>query len=75
MGYQVNPHPFWSQPSLPSRTIVLAWRRPSPFRAALQSLVGAMRRPARAPQPRREPTARRAARLVRTDQRVNGGHR
>jgi LysR family hydrogen peroxide-inducible transcriptional activator len=61
-------------PPVPTRTLVLAWRRQSPLRAVLQSLAGAMRRPARAPQPRREPTARRA-RLVCAGQRTNGGHR
>jgi LysR family hydrogen peroxide-inducible transcriptional activator len=47
---------------VPGRTLVLAWRRQSPFRAALRALAGAMRAPAAARPHRREPGAPRTTR-------------
>jgi LysR family hydrogen peroxide-inducible transcriptional activator len=60
---------------VPGRTLVLAWRRQSPFRVALRALAGAMRAPAAARPHSREPGAPRTTRPVRVGHRMNGGRR
>ncbi len=60
-------------PPVPSRTLVLAWRKQSPFRAALRALAGAMRSPSHGQDRRREPRAPSAARLVPVGHRMTGG--
>jgi hypothetical protein len=73
-------HVFRSSPSAPlvaGEDLVGRVRRllaDADVRTVWQCLAGAVRRPARAPQRRREPPAPRA-RLVRVGLRANGGHR